>query len=137
MEDLARADEERFVTGMMERARERIREVIGAVNAARTGHLIDDSEGPVLQSLREFDRELYQAAIQARVDATESASSFSPSGVVGSGDGRSGASQPFGVDASGSCGVDPPAVLEQRRRVGDPRGYVGGSRGGDGERGGA
>jgi hypothetical protein len=97
---------------MMERAGLRIREVMRAVNAARTGHVINDSEGPVLELLRGLDRELYQAAIQARVDATEAGASFSPSGCVGAGDVGSGASKPLGADASGSSGMDASAILE-------------------------
>ncbi len=136
MEDLAKADEDRFASAMMQRLNVRVREVMGAVNAARTGHLINDSEGPVLELLRELDRELYQAAIQARVDATEAAASFPPSGgFVGTGDGDSGAAQPLGTHPAGPCAVDTPAILEPRQFVGGSGGCIGGSGGGDGERG--
>lgn len=135
MEDLAKADEDRFASAMMQRMNVRVREVMGAVNAARTGHLIDDSEGPVLELLRELDRELYQAAIQARVDATEAAASFSPSGGLGTGDGGSGAAKPLGTHPAGPCAVDASAILEPRQFFGGPGGCIGGSGGGDGERG--
>jgi hypothetical protein len=111
MEDLLRADEDRFVAAMMERAGLRIREVMRAVNAARTGHVINDSEGPVLELLRELDLELYQAALQARVDATEAGASFSPSGCVGAGDVGSGAAKSLGADATGPGPVDASPVL--------------------------
>lgn len=137
MEDLARADEDQFVSAMTQRAMERVREMIRAVNSARTGHLIDDSEGPVLQSLRELGRELYEAALQARVDATEAAACFSPSGAIGRRDGRSVASQSLGTDAIGACSMDPSAVLEPPVGGGGAGRCVGGPRRGDGKRRGA
>jgi hypothetical protein len=93
MDDLLAADEDRLAVELTQRMSGRIREVIRAVNAARAGYLIDDSEGPVLAVLRELDRELYQAAIQARVDATEAQASFSPGGRIRSADAGSGAAQ--------------------------------------------
>lgn len=134
MEDLARADEDRFVSAMLQRTTQRVREVIGAVNCARAGHLIDDSEGPVLELLRELNRELYEAALQARVDATEAAASFSPSGGVGPGDDGSIASQSLGTDPFGAGAVDPPPILEPGVRRGGAGRRPGGPRGGDGKR---
>jgi hypothetical protein len=55
-----------------------IRQVMAAVNAARDGHLIDDSEVAVNDIMNDLKRRVYEAALQARVDATEA--SFSPSG---------------------------------------------------------
>lgn len=63
------------VQGMVD---ESIRAVMSAVNAARDGHLIDDSEGSVNDIMNDLKRRVYEAALQARVDATEA--SFSPSG---------------------------------------------------------
>ena len=133
MEDLLPGDEERFVATMMQRLGHRAREVMRAVNAARTGYLIDDNEGQVLAVLRELERELYQAAIQARVDATEAVASFSPSGRLGTADGGSGSSRSFGDDAAGACAMDASAVLESGGGSGGSRGSNGGSEGSDGE----
>lgn len=52
-------------------------QVMDAVNAARDGRLIQDSERPVLELMREFQQRVYQKALQLRIDSTES--SFSPS----------------------------------------------------------
>lgn len=126
MDDLRKVDEERFVAEVMARVRGRVAEVIQAVNQARTGHLIDDSEGPVLAIMGELGRDLYQAAIQSRVDATEAAASFSPSGCVGAGVGGSRPAQPLGTDAAGSGGVDAAAVLEPGRGFAGAGGRPGG-----------
>ena len=126
MEDLAKAHEEQFVTEMMTLVRGRVAEVMRAVNQARTGHLIDDSEGPVLAVMGELGRELFQAAIQSRVDATESVASFSPSGSIGASAEGSGAPEPIGTDAAGTGGMDASAVLEPGGRLGGPGGRVGG-----------
>jgi hypothetical protein len=56
-------------------------QIMGAVNAARAGQLINDSEEPVRQVGREFMRAAFEAALQQKIDAAEA--SFSPSGVHG------------------------------------------------------
>ena len=137
MDDLAKADEDRFVAEMLGRFGKRVVGVIRAVNSARTGHLIDDSEGPVLEELRKLGQELYQAAIQSRVDATEAVASFSPSGGIGTGDVRSGEEEPLGTDTAGAGGLDAAAVLEPGGLLGGSGGCVGGPRRGHRERGGA
>ena len=137
MEDLAKADEDRFVAEMTDRMGLRIRELMRAVNAARTGHVIDDSEGPVLELVREMGRELYQDALAARVDATEAAASFPPSGRVRASDERSGAAQPFGADAFRAGAMDASAVLGPGHGGGGPGGHAGRSRPGRRQRGGA
>lgn len=62
--------------GMVDGLAEQIME---AMNAARAGNLINDSEEPVRQAGREFVRAAFEAALQQKVDAAEA--SFSPSGV--------------------------------------------------------
>jgi hypothetical protein len=54
------------------------RDVTDAVNRAPTGHVISHSEEPVRDLLGDFRQEVYQAALQLRVDAAEAA--FSPPG---------------------------------------------------------
>jgi hypothetical protein len=51
--------------------------VMDAVNSARDGHLIDDSEEPVFDLMKELESRVFQKALQMRIDSTES--SFSPS----------------------------------------------------------
>jgi hypothetical protein len=65
-----------------------MREVAAAVNAAPEGRVINGSEEQVRDLLGEFRREVYQAALQMRVDAAEAA--FSPGGPT---DGRAQAEQ--------------------------------------------
>src|SRR5208282_684531 len=133
MDDLMQVGEDSLAAEMVQRVAGRVREVIRAVNAARSGHLIDDSEGPVLAALRELDRELYEAAIQARVDATEAAASFPPSGPVGAANGGTGAAESFGNDATGADSVDASPILERGPKLGGSGGRVGGSGGSNGE----
>lgn len=67
---------------LIERTREQferlMREVAAAVNAAPEGRVINGSEEQVRDLLGEFRREVYQTALQMRVDAAEAA--FSPGG---------------------------------------------------------
>lgn len=72
--------------GLMERTRGQVerlmRDVAAAVNVAREGRVINDSEEQVRDLLGEFRREVYQTALQMRVDAAEAA--FSPGGPADS-----------------------------------------------------
>ena len=54
------------------------REVVEAVNKARSGHIIADSEEPVRDASTEFRERLYQKALELRQRRIEP--SFSPSG---------------------------------------------------------
>lgn len=54
-------------------------QIMGSMNQARSGHLINDSEEPVRQAGHEFMRAAFEAALQQKIDAGEA--SFSPSGV--------------------------------------------------------
>jgi hypothetical protein len=49
-----------------------------AVNGARPGHLINDSEELIRVAMDEFRRSAFEAAIQHKIDAAEAA--FPPSG---------------------------------------------------------
>jgi hypothetical protein len=62
--------------GMVDGLAERI---MGSMNEARPGHLINDTEEPVRQVGHEFLRAAFEAALQQKIDAAEA--SFSPSGV--------------------------------------------------------
>ncbi len=52
-------------------------EIMQTMNAARPGHLIDDTEERVRHVGREFIRAAFEAAVQQKIDAAEA--SFSPS----------------------------------------------------------
>lgn len=52
-------------------------EIMGSLNTARKGELINDSEEPVRQAGHEFIRAAFEAAVQHKLDALEA--SFSPS----------------------------------------------------------
>ncbi len=77
MERLVQVDRVRLVEALRQEAEQVVGHVMDAVNAARDGRLIEDSEGPVLEIMQEFQRRLYEKALQMRIDSTES--SFSPS----------------------------------------------------------
>ena len=77
MERLVQVDRVQMGEALRQEAEQMLRQVIDAVNAARDGRLIEDSEGPVLEIMQEFQRRLYEKALQMRIDSTES--SFSPS----------------------------------------------------------
>ena len=65
----------RDLQGMVEGLAEQI---MGAVNGARKGQLINDSEEPVRVAGNEFIRAAFETAIQKKIAAAEAA--FSPSG---------------------------------------------------------
>jgi hypothetical protein len=49
-------------------------DVAAAVNAAQPGHVINQSEEKVRDLLADFRQELFQAALQLRLDAAQAAS---------------------------------------------------------------
>ncbi len=53
-----------------------LHEVTAAVNEAREGAIIDDSEEPVREALARLRQTIYEKAVQMKVDAAEAA--FSP-----------------------------------------------------------
>jgi len=57
--------------------------VADAIDSAPTGRVIRDSEEPSRVALDRFRRRVYEAALQAKVEAAEAA--FSPSGQRGDG----------------------------------------------------
>ncbi len=78
MDRLIQADREQLAREMRGEVEVLLGRVMDAVNAAASGHLIDQSEGPVVQLMWEFRQRVYEKALQLRIDATEGA--FSPSG---------------------------------------------------------
>ena len=60
-----------------------LKEVADAVDSARAGRLIRDSEEPARDAIDRFRQRLYERAVQAKMDAAEAA--FSPSAQHGDG----------------------------------------------------
>lgn len=102
-------------------------QIMGSVNDARLGSIIDDSEEPVRQAGREFVRAAFEAAVQHRIDALEA--SFPASADDG---GRSGdeAAADQAVGEQGAAGAD---GADGRRA--DQAGAAVVQRGRDGQRG--
>lgn len=77
MDRLIQVDRAQLAAEMRQDLERTLAQVMDAVNAAKEGRLIADSERPVLELMRDFQRRLFEKALQLRVDSTESA--FSPS----------------------------------------------------------
>jgi hypothetical protein len=77
MERLVQVNRDQLATELQQELNSTIAQVMDAVNGARDGHLIDDSEGPVFDLMKDLERRVFQKALQMRIDSTES--SFSPS----------------------------------------------------------
>jgi len=78
MDRLPELSAEELIARTRDSFEELMRQVAAAVNVAPGGRVIRDSEEPVRDLLREFRREVYERALQMRVDAAEAA--FSPGG---------------------------------------------------------
>lgn len=72
------ADEGELMQQIKAMAAETLAKVVAVVNAAGDGRVILDSEEQVNKLMDELKGKVYQATLQARIDATEA--SFSPSG---------------------------------------------------------
>ena len=82
MDRLLRMDKQEFVTRMQEKARKVFEGIADAVNDAPDGKVISGSEMAVRDLMAELRCDAFEAAVQMRVDSTES--TFSPSkGLVG------------------------------------------------------
>jgi hypothetical protein len=79
MESLETFDRKAFIEQGLRRAEQVLGQVADIVNAAANGRLIRDSEGPCHEALEEFQRRIYELAVQDRIKATEDAVAFSPS----------------------------------------------------------
>ena len=69
-------DPKAYVEKMRQRMEAALRRVARAVNDARDGAWIDDSEMPVFHEFNDLRREAFETALQMRADAA--ASAFSP-----------------------------------------------------------
>ncbi len=106
MDRLMQVDRERLAAELQLEVEGMLGQVMDAVNAAKDGRLIEDSERPVLELMRDFQKRVFEKALQLRIDSTESA--FSPSPGLG---GQAQAQQrPLGSLASDVAGADVPVA---------------------------
>jgi hypothetical protein len=78
MEALPKLDREELRKRMLTEFERTLTEVADAVDGAKAGRLIRDSEEPARVALDRFRQVMYETAMQAKVDAAEAA--FPPSG---------------------------------------------------------
>lgn len=114
MDRLLRMDKEQFVSRMQAEVRQVLEQVADAVNDAPDGNVINASEMRVRDLMAELRRRAFEAAVQMRIDSTES--SFSPSeGRGGQGQGEQGAVQPQHADQQRADRPEPGPVARPRR----------------------
>jgi len=120
MDRLIQVDREQLAAQLRQEMEQTLARVMDAVNAAPDGRLIEASEGPVYDLMKDLERRVFEKALQMRVDSTES--TFSPSGGrVGEAQTQQGARRIVASDAAGAGGVEPHAVLRpagRKRRAG-------------------
>lgn len=83
MDELPKLDREAFRKRMMAEFERTLTEVANAVDDAKAGRLIRDSEEPARVSLDRFRQVMYETAMQTKLDAAQAA--FPPSGERGDG----------------------------------------------------
>jgi hypothetical protein len=113
MDRLAKITKEELVRRMRAEFEKTMAEVVEAVNAAPDGHLIDGSEERCRDVPGEFRRVAYEAAVQLRVEATESDASFSPSGPGASRPGEPDGAQRLRGGAGAAVPVQQPRGRER------------------------
>ena len=138
MDRLIQVERGRLAAGLHAEVGKLLAGVMDAVNAAKEGQLIQDSERPVLELMRDFQKRVYEKALQLRIDSTESA--FSPSqGPRRQTQAQQGAVGSLTSDTAGVGDSLAQEVLRPRRGKPGPGGCVGGSgpavdqSGGDGD----
>ncbi len=114
MDRLLRMDREQFVARMLAEARQVFEGVADAVNDAPDGNVISGSEMQVRDLMAELRRVAFEAAVQMRIDSTES--SFSPAeGRGGQGQTEQGAVQPQHAEQQRADRPEPGPVARRRR----------------------
>lgn len=115
MERLVQVNRDQLASELRVEMDRALAKVMDAVNAAKDGRLIEDSELPVFQLMKELESRVFQKALQLRVDSTES--TFSPSeGSVGEGQAKQGKGGVLAADPAGPGGCAADAVLRSGRR---------------------
>jgi hypothetical protein len=115
MERLVQVNRDQLAAELQKEVQSMLARVMDAVNSARDGHLIDDSEEPVFHLMKELECRVFQKALQMRIDSTES--SFSPTeGLAGQKQAQQGAERVLAADANGSGQPVANAILRPGRR---------------------
>ena len=124
MERLVQVDRAQLGAELQQELQSMLAQVMDAVNSARDGHLIDDSEEAVFHLMKELESRVFQKALQMRIDSTES--TFSPSEELArQKQAQQGAERVLTVDAVGKSEPVEDAVLRSRRRQRRPAGQSG------------
>jgi hypothetical protein len=123
MDRLVQVDREQLPAQFRQEMEQTLARVMDAVNAAPDGRLIEASEGPVYDLMKDLERRVLEKALQMRVDSTESA--FSPSGGrLGQAQTQQGPQRVVASDPAGPGEPEPHAVLRsgghKRRADGSP-----------------
>ena len=115
MDRLLRMDKEQFVARMLAEARRVFEGVADAVNDAPDGNVINGSEVRVRDLMAELRRRALEAAVQMRIDSTES--SFSPADgrVVGQAQAEQGSVEPQHAERQRADRPEPRPVARRRR----------------------
>lgn len=115
MDRLIQVDREQLAAQLRLEMEQTLARVMDAVNAAPDGRLIEASEGPVYDLMKDLERRVFEKALQMRVDSTES--TFSPSeGPVGQAQAQQGPGRVIASDPAGAGGSASHAVLRPARR---------------------
>lgn len=114
MDRLIQVDREQLAAQFHQEMEQTLARVMDAVNAAPDGRLIEASEGPVYDLMKDLERRVFEKALQMRVDSTESA--FSPSdGRFGQAQTQQGPGRVVASDSAGPGGPEAHAVLRPAR----------------------
>jgi hypothetical protein len=115
MDRLLTMDPEQFIARMQAEVRRTLEQVAAAVNGAADGNVISGSEMPVRDVMVELQRKVFEAAVQMRIDSTES--SFSPSqGHSGQEQTEKGAKPPKHAVRQRADRFEPGPLARPRRR---------------------
>ncbi len=83
-DSLPKLDRDELMQELLAEAERTVNEVADAVDSARSGHLIRDSEEPARDALDRFRQLVYERTMQAKADAASAA--FPPSDQCGDGE---------------------------------------------------
>src|SRR5258708_6789931 len=115
MERLVQVNREQLAAELRVEMEQALAKVMDAVNAAKDGRLIEESELPVFQLMKELEACVFQKALQLRVDSTES--TFSPSErPQQQGQAEQGPGRVLPADDVGPCGRGAHSLLRSHRR---------------------
>jgi hypothetical protein len=126
MDRLIQVERARLASEMQKEVQGMLAQVMDAVNAAQDGRLIEDSERAVLELMRDFQKRVFEKALQLRVDSTESAFSPSP-GPGGQAPAQQRPLRSLASDAAGACKPAAQTLLRRGRRKSGAGGPAGGS----------